>query len=144
MQWASQLNSRVRQHARNEPVNLGRSLNCKNARSMQRSGCLASSECRHGPRSFSSSTSPQKQMKAILATSPTGSYLSTVARKRRQQRTNRAQRSDAVQIATGRVHPVWSPTVCAGAAHRSVTTASRSVEQYCDGCHVKVMAHLSC
>lgn len=27
MHWAFQLNSRVRQHARNEPVNLGRSLN---------------------------------------------------------------------------------------------------------------------
>ena len=49
MHWASQLNSRVRQHARNEPVNLGRRLNCKNVRSMQRSGCLVSSQCRHGP-----------------------------------------------------------------------------------------------
>ena len=78
--------------------NPGRSLNCRNARSMQRSGCLVSSECRHGPRFFSSSTSPQKQMKAILTTSPTGSCLSTVARGRMQASTSKARRSDAVQV----------------------------------------------
>jgi hypothetical protein len=88
--------------------NPGRSLNCENARSMQRTGWLISSECRHGPRSFSSSTSRQKQMKATLTTSPTGSCLSTVARGRSQASTNKARQSAAVQIATARVQPVWS------------------------------------
>src|SRR5260370_15519279 len=65
---------------------------------LRKHSCLVPSECRHGPRSFFLSTSPQKQMKAILTTSPTGSCLSTVARGRMQASTSKARRSDAVQV----------------------------------------------